>query len=322
MREFLLIKTSSLGDVIHQMPAVMELRRHCPQARVSWLVEEAFAPLLRLHPAVDVVIPVAGRRWRRKWQRAATWREMRELVARLRVQRYDAIVDTQGLFRTAVMARLARGPRHGYDARSIREPPAAWLYDVRHSVERGLHAIERNRILTALALGYQRDRSLDFGLDRSRLALPAEQPYAILLHATARPAKEWPEDSWIELGRLLSPRGIELRVPWGSPPERDRSARISRALGDASVTEHGPLDAMARLIAGASFVIGVDTGLLHLAAALAVPLVGVFVASEPGLTGPMGTGPIAVVGGKGQCPSAREVAGALDRIIRSASSPL
>jgi heptosyltransferase I len=316
MPEFLLIKTSSLGDVIHQMPAVTELRRHCPQARVSWLIEEAFAPLLRLHPAVDRVIPVAARRWRKEWHRASAWREMRELAARLRAQRYDAIIDTQGLFRTAVMARLARGPRHGYDARSIREPTAARLYDVRHRVERGLHAIERNRILTALALGYQRDRSLDYGLDRARLAPPAERPYAILLHATARAAKEWPEESWIELGRLLSGRGIELHLPWGSPAERDRSSRIARALGDARVPEHGPLDAMARLIVGASFVIGVDTGLLHLAAAFAVPLVGVFVASEPGLTGPMGAGPIAAVGGRGLRPSAREVVGALDRIIR------
>jgi heptosyltransferase I len=316
MPEFLLIKTSSLGDVIHQMPAVTELRRHCPQARVSWLVEEAFAPLLRLHPAVDVVVPVAARRWRKQWHRGSTWRQMRELTARLRAQPYDAIVDTQGLFRTALMARLARGPRHGYDARSVREPPAARLYDVQHRVRRDLHAIERNGILTALALGYQRDHGLDFGLDRARLAPPAERPYAVFLHATARAAKEWPEDSWIELGRLLSARGIELRLPWGSPAERDRSARIARALDSARVPEQAPLDAMARLIAGASFVIGVDTGLLHLAAALAVPLVGVFVASEPGLTGPMGAGPIAVLGGQGLRPSAREVAAALDRVIR------
>ncbi len=171
-------------------------------------------------------------------------------------------------------------------------------------------------MLTALALGHQLDDVLDFGLDRAGLAGPRTAPYGILLHATAQPAKEWPEESWIALGRMLSGRGVELVLPWGRPSERDRSARIGRALGHTGVPDHGPLDAVARLIAGASFAIGVDTGLLHLAAALGVPLVAIFVASEPGLTGPMGSGPIAVVGGRTKPPSARDVVAALDRISR------
>jgi heptosyltransferase-1 len=299
------------------MPAITELRRHRPQAHVSWLVEESFAPLLRLHAGVDAVIPVASRRWRSGLHRPSTWRELKEFVAGLRAQSYDDIVDSQGLLRTAVMARLARGRRHGYDVQSVREPPASRFYDLRYRVDRGRHAIERNRMLTALALGYRPDAVLDFGLDRAGLAgvaSPATAPYGILLHASARPHKEWPEPSWIEPGRMLSGRGVELLLPWGTPSERDRSVRIAAALDDARVPAHGPLDAVARLIAGASFVIGVDTGLLHLAAALGVPLVGIFTASEPGLTGPMGTGPIAVVGGRTSRKSAREVVAALDRV--------
>jgi heptosyltransferase-1 len=316
MSDILFIKTSSLGDVIHHMPAVTAVRRNHPDARLSWVVEEAFAPLVRLHRAVDTVIPVDSRGWRRQLHRRATWRALGDFVMTLRAQSYDEIVDAQGLVRTAVMAKLARGRRHGYDAQSVREPWAARFYDVRHRVDPGLHAIARNRLLTALALGHTQDGILDFGLDRAALAPPVRAPYGILLHATARHAKEWPEPYWVEAGRMLSGRGIELLLPWGTGAERDRSLRIASALANARVPERAPLDALARVIAGAAFVIGVDTGLLHLAAALGVPLVGIFVGSEPGLTGPMGPGPIAVVGGKAAMPSAGDVVGALDRISR------
>jgi len=315
MSELLFIKTSSLGDVIHHMPAITEARRHLRPVRVSWLVEEVFAPLVGLHAGVDAVIPVATRRWRRFWHRRSTWREVGEFVARLRAKPYDAIVDSQGLLRTAVMAKLARGERHGYDARSAREGVASLCYDVRHQVERDRHAIERNRTLTALALGYERDHILDFGLDRARLAGPARAPYGLLLHATARPEKEWPEQSWIDFGRALSGRGIELLLPWGTPGEQARSARIAAALVNAKLPDLAPLDRMAALIAGASFVIGVDTGLLHLAAALGVPLVGIFLAGDPARTGPMGAGPIAIVGGPGKLPAVGDVVAALERVV-------
>jgi lipopolysaccharide heptosyltransferase I len=314
MSDFLFIKTSSLGDVIHHMPAVTEVRRNRADARISWVVEEAFAPLVRLHPAVDAVIPVDSRRWRRKLHRLATWRALRDFRVALRAQSYDEIVDAQGLVRTAVMAKLARGRRHGYDAGSVREPFASRFYDVRHQVDPGLHAVARNRLLTARALGYTPDRILDFGLDRAGLAAAADAPYGILLHATAQHAKEWPEQSWVEAGRMLSGRGVDLLLPWGTRVERNRSLRIAGAVGQARVPDRGPLDAVARRIAGASFVIGVDTGLLHLAAALGVPLVGIFVGSEPSLTGPMGPGRMAVVGGKAAMPSARDVVAALDRV--------
>jgi heptosyltransferase I len=316
MSDVLFIKTSSLGDVIHHMPAVTEARRNRPDARISWVVEQAFAPLVRLHAGVDAVIEVDSRGWRRGLHRPATWRALKDFVGRLRARSYDEVVDTQGLVRSALIAKLARGRRHGYDARSVREPPASRFYDVRHRVEHGLHAITRNRLLTGLALGYTPSDTLDFGLDRAGLADPAAAPYGILLHGTARAAKEWPEPSWVEVGRMLSGRGVELVLTWGTASERDRGTRIAAALGNARVPERAPLDTTARLIAGASFVVGVDTGLLHLAAALRVPLVGIFVGSEPGLTGPRGAGPIAVVGGKAEVPSATEVVAALERISR------
>ncbi len=312
MADILFIKTSSLGDVIHHMPALVEARRRLPDARFAWVVEEAFAPLVRLHPAVDEVIPVASRRWRHALLSAATWRDVGAFRRLVRSRFYDAVIDTQGLVRTAVIARLARGRRHGYDSASIREPLAARFYDVRHRVSRDLHAIDRNRILTGLALGYPVDGANDFGLDRNRLADAPGPPCAILLHATAQEIKQWPEERWIALGRALVARGLELLLPWGTEAERQRSERIAAGVPGARVPERRPLDQLARRIAAARFVVGVDTGLLHLAAALGVPLVGIFVGSEPGLTGPKGRGPIAIVGGKGAMPQPDDVLAALD----------
>jgi len=314
MSDILFIKTSSLGDVIHHMPALTEARRRRPHARFSWVVEDTFAPLLRLHPAIHEVVPVAWRRWRAATFAPATWQEMAGSFRALRKHEYDEIVDTQGLFKSALIARLARGHRHGYDASSIREPVAAWLYDTQHGVDRNLHAIARNRTLTGLALGYTPGADIEFGLSRRDLAL-ATGEYGILLHVTARPEKQWPEPFWIALGRALDARGKSLVVPWGSEAERMRSTRIASALAHARVPDRQPLDRMASLIAGASFVIGVDTGLLHLAAALGVPLVAIFVGSEPGLTGPIGQGPIVIVGGKNKAPSVSDVVDALERIL-------
>jgi heptosyltransferase-1 len=314
MSDILFIKTSSLGDVIHQMPALTEARRRRADARFSWVVEEAFAPLVRLHPGVDDVVEIAQRRWRSTALMPSTWTEVGRFVRALRGRDYDEIVDTQGLFfKSGMIARLAPGRRHGYDADSIRDPAASWCYDVRHNVGRDLHAIARNRLLTGLALGYAPDGAIDFGLDRGKLAAPAANSYGVLLHATARPEKEWPEASWIALGLQLEGRGTTVVLPWGSATEHARSDRVAAALTGAQVPQKQSLDRTAQLIAGASFVIGVDTGLLHLAAALGVPLVAIFVGSVPGLTGPMGQGPIAVVGGKGEVP---DVADVLDALVR------
>ncbi|MFA6266086.1 MAG: lipopolysaccharide heptosyltransferase I [Pseudolabrys sp.] len=313
MNDVLFIKTSSLGDVIHHMPAVSDARRALPGAHFAWVVEEAFAPLARLHPDVDTVLPVASRRWRKSLWSPATLSEMWQSVSAMRAQRYDRIVDTQGLLRSAVFARLARGERHGYDRASIREPLASALYDVHHTVSRELHAVERNRRLTAMALGYEMHGAPDYGLSRSRLSEPSP-PYAVLLHATAQARKEWPVANWIALGQLLAQGGLSVVLPWGNEAERRRSERIAASVPNARVPDRAPLDSVARLIAGARCVVGVDTGLLHLAAALAVPLVAIFAGSQPRLTGPVGAGLMSVLGADGAPPTVDEVREALRRV--------
>lgn len=320
MTEILFIKTSSLGDVIHHMPAVTDTRKRFPDAKISWMVEEAYVPLAKLHPAVDDVIPVAVRRWRKEILKFATFAKARgevgALRAKLRQKRFDKIIDTQGLVKTVLLARWARGERHGYDKKSIREPFASYFYDVKHAVSRELHAVDRNRGLTAAALGYKAEGKTDYGIDRRRIAPVSDAPYALLFHATAQERKEWPQERWIEVGRALEAKGITPLLPWGNDRERARSERIRSALKSARVPDKLPLGETAGLIAGATLVAGVDTGLLHLAAALEVPLVAIFIATKPGLSGPVSSGPMTTLGTAGEMPSAAEVIAALEALPR------
>ena len=315
MADILFIKTSSLGDVIHHMPALTEARRHRPGDRLVWLVEEAFVPLVQLHPAVDDVIPVAWRRWRKSLFAADTWREILASRRQIGASHYDVVVDCQGLLRTGIISRFARGTRHGYDSQSIKERLASVFYDVRHRVSRSLHAVDRNRILTGRALGYEPQGAPDFGLDRAKLA-GAGSHYAIFLHATAQAQKQWPEENWIALGKALGRDGLGIVLPWGTEDERLRSERIAAALPNARVPARQPLDSVAKLIAGAEFVVGVDTGLLHLAAALGVPLVAIFAGSQPNLTKPVGSGKLTVLGAHGAPPSLDEVRDAVASLAR------
>lgn len=317
----LLVKTSSLGDVVHNLPVATDIARHRPDARIDWIVEEPFADIPRLHPAVGRVIPVAVRRWRGTLGRRAVWSEMGEFRRRLRAEAYDVVIDTQGLLKSALIARQARlapdGRRCGYGRAVAREGLAAHLYHLGYDIPRSLHAVERNRRLAAAALGYALDTPCNYGIAAAPLRAPwldaatGGRPYAVLLTATSRAAKEWPEEHWRALLALLDGLGWRAVLPAGSESERARAARLaaSSAVGLAAP----PLDiaALAGLMAGAGAVIGVDTGLVHLAAALGRPTVALFSASDPALTG-VHAGPAAVnLGAPGRPPAPREVMDAM-----------
>jgi heptosyltransferase-1 len=310
-RRLLFVKTSSLGDVVHQCPAVTDAARSIPGARIDWVVEEGFAGVARMHACVERVIPVAVRRWRGALWKGSVWNEIAAFRAALAAERYDAVIDTQGLLKSALITRWASGPRHGMDRASVREPLAAFFYDRTHPVPRALHAVERNRRLTAASLDIPLPPGIDYGLRPSSAvvgapSLPAS--YSVLLTMTSRADKLWPEARWIELGRSL---GLPAVLPWGNAEERARAERIAGGLGEALVPERMTLEALARVLAGAKNVVGLDSGLSHLAAAFGAPVVAIFCGSDPALTGLYGTRGARNVGAQGRPPQVFEVLQAL-----------
>jgi heptosyltransferase-1 len=300
MTTILFVKTSSLGDVVHNCPAVSDAARALPGAHIDWIVEEPFAGIAQMHRAVRRVIPVAVRRWRAALWKPSVWSEIGAWRRALRGERYDAVVDTQSLVKSALLSALAAGRRHGLDGASAREWLASRFYDVRHAVPRGLHAVERNRRLAADSLGYELTAPAEYGL---RLPAGEKARYVVLLTMTSRADKLWPEARWIELARELR---MPAMLPWGSDVERARAQRIAEVVG-GTVPRRMSLQDLARLFVNAQSVVGLDTGLTHLAAALGVPTVGIFCGSDPALTGLYGAPRAKNVGALGRAPEAGEV---------------
>jgi heptosyltransferase-1 len=313
MKKILLVRLSSLGDVVHTFPAVTDIARHVPDVELHWAVDELFAELPALHPAVSRVIPVALRRGRRNPFNPATWRALAELRAILGARPYDAILDLQGLLKSALVARLARGPRHGHAAATAREPLATWLYDHRHSAPRGDHAVDQTRRLAATALGYEVEGAIDYGV-----RVPPTPPfapagrYAVLLHSTSRASKLWADDDWIALGQRFESADVRCVLPWGNASERARAERLVREIDQAIVAPRMSLTEAAGLLGGAQVVVGLDTGLTHLAAAMRTPVVGIYCDTSPADLRPIGPGPTASCGDRGKPPTLTEVAAAID----------
>ena len=319
MTRILLIKTSSMGDVIHNLPIVADILTRYPEAELHWLVEESFAEIPALHPRVSKVIPLALRRWRKSLYHRQTWREMRAFRAQLANTQYDYILDTQGLLKSGLLARIAHGKRLGLDASSARESLAALCYDATFRVDPKAHAVERYRALTQQALDIAPNLPLDYGVRLSEIALhwsPSSR-YAVLLHATSRAEKYWPEADWIALGHALQQRGITSVFPWGSLAEYECAQRLAAAIPQAIISPRLSLKEAAVLLKQAAIVVGVDTGLVHLATAVGTPTVGIYCGSDPAKNGLYAATPIRNLGGPGKAPSHDEVIAAADSLLHA-----
>jgi heptosyltransferase-1 len=318
MPNILLIKTSSLGDVVHNLPVVSDIRARFPRACIDWVVEEAYCDIVGMHAGVHRAIPVALRRWRGNVLNPAHWREFGHFRRALSGMRYDCVIDSQGLIKSALLAQAASGTRHGYAAACAREPLAAKFYDVIHVVARDLHAVVRNRRLAAMALGYELPAAPDYGITPPQDAgsIESPRPYCVLLHSTSRADKLWPEPAWEQLGNELARQGCAVILPWGDAAERARSERIARALAHAVVPPALGIRGLAGLLAEAHAVIGVDTGLTHLAAAFGRPVVAIYCGSHAGLTGVhAGKGaPVRNLGGVNLVPTVIDVLRALHEV--------
>ena len=298
-----LIKTSSLGDVLHNLPVVTDIHKHLPGANIDWVVEESFAVLPLLHPHVRRVIPVAMRRWRKSWW--ASRKEIETTCRDLRDRHYDLALDTQGLLKSALITHCTHTIRCGYAWNSARESLASLFYDRTFSVTKKLHAVERNRQLAAAALGYKAEGAPDYCIRTPDIALPwlPNKPYVVLLHATSRNDKLWDEQNWIALGKHLHQAGICTVLPWGSQQEQTRSERLCAAIPDATCPPRLNLNEASALLGKARAVVGVDTGMSHLAAALDVPTIGIYTATDPGLTGLYAGARAINLGGKNASPT-------------------
>jgi heptosyltransferase-1 len=313
----LVVKTSSMGDVVHAMPVVADILRHHPEARIDWLVEPSFAAIPQMHPALNQVHTVAWRKWRGQLLSGATWSAMSTLRRALRAAQYDQVLDLQGLLKSALWARQAGAPVLGYDSASAREAAAAWLYQRRAAVPRTLHAVERCRRLAAAHLGYAAPaQPPEFGLQAPAPSWRPGAAYSVLIPNASRQEKLWPERHWVAVGRRMRELGWTPVVLWGRPEEQTLAERIA-ADCDGDVPPFLKVGEMASVLAGAWHVVGLDTGFTHLAAAFGRPTLGIYCDHEPGLAGITGPGRVASIGGRGQVPSRADVLALFESQLRA-----
>ena len=304
MPQILLVKTSSLGDVIHNLPVVSDIRANLPDARIDWVCEAPYADLVALHPGVRRALPVNVRNLRKNFFSSDAWREFRANKRDIGREHYDLIIDTQGLVKSAWIATFASGIRAGYAWSSAREPLASWFYQRTFSVAKGRHAVMRNRQLAAQALGYQIADAADYGLHVSanRFHWLGDLRYAVFLHATSRADKMWPEDRWIALGRQLAAQDFQIVLPWGTEAEKRTSEGFAATIPNAIVAPRLGLSEAAQVLGLAALVIGVDTGLAHLAVAVGTPTIGIYTATRTDLTGLYGGSHAVNLGGVHEIP--------------------
>jgi heptosyltransferase-1 len=304
--KILFVKLSSFGDVLHNLPIVWDLRRRLPNAQIDWIVEEAYVHLLEplktteSFRGIDRIIPVAFRRWRRNLFSMTTWREFFTLRKLLQSVTYDVVIDTQGLLKSALVCALAKKSDHAIVSGlgnateySGYEPMARMFYTQLVYVPDQCHAIDRSRRVMCSAFDWPLiDRRIEpplfyppaflgqlaplaiEGLQKQQNALPV--PYVVCFHSTAREAKRWPNSNWIALGKILSNQGYQILFPWGSPEEMKISTLMASQIPRAIVPRAFSIEEAYRLVAHAALIIGVDTGLTHLAAVLNKPTIEIY----------------------------------------------
>ena len=322
--KILLVRVSSLGDVLHNLPMVADLLRQYPQATIDWVVEESYVSLVRLNPHVRKIVPFALRRWRKSLGSAATRAEIAAFWRTLRAERYDLVFDTQGLLKTGIImgaARLNRGGRkiglgNGSEGSGY-EGVSRLFHTDSIKLDPRTHAVARGRLVAAKSLGYSVDSAPDFGLPAEDTAprppwMPAT-PYAVFFHGTARAAKKWPAASWIALGQALAPMPVLLA--WGSAAEKAEAETIAAGLSHAQVLPKLPMEGAVTLARNAALAVGVDTGLTHIAAAFLRPTVEIYADSPRWKTEGNWSPLIVNLGDQGKPPSVAEVSAAALRLL-------
>lgn len=301
-KKILIVRSSSLGDLVFVLPAISDIAKQCPGAVIDWVVEEAFAEIPSWHPAVNRVITISHRRWRKKWWSSEARRERAAFRKTIRQTKYDIVLDMQALMKSVWVVRQTIGERHGLDWKSARERVASLFYKKRHRVEFWQPAVIRQRELAALALDYSYEGPPDFGLQAFTDGVEI-QNYAVVMPSASRDDKLWPEEDWHAALDLLTEHGLGLRVLAGNAKEAERAAELVKKYPNVEFLVGLPLEEVAHQLAVARLMIGLDSGLTHLSAALGRPTIGIYCASTPVRTPLTGAGMTASLGDRGVPPS-------------------
>ena len=336
--KILIVKLSSLGDVLHNLPVVWDIRARYPEAQVDWVIEEGFAGLLDplmttpTFKGVDRVIPLALRRWKKSFKNGEFICSIQEFIAfkkDLQTTSYDLIIDTQGLIKSAVLGKIAKlndggrivGPANKTQYSGF-EPLTRYFYTETVQVPMHLHAVERARWVTAAAIDapapkegvdlphfYPESYVANLALQAQPLLneLAIDRSYTVFLHSTSRADKRWPNESWVAVGKHLIAQGIQVILPWGSPAEKTISEALAKEIPGAIVPRALAIYEIYALIAGAKQIIGVDTGLVHVAAAFCKPTIEIYCNSWKGNAAGYWSPQIHNLGDMGQTPTVEEV---------------
>lgn len=319
MKRILIVKVTSLGDIVETQPVVSDLRRAFPSAKIDWAADAAFAEIIRWNPAVDRVVSAPLR----QFKKARSWAGLRDIAAStgdLRAEKYDAVLDIHGVYKSAIIAFLARGRRrYGYTNKDLGERGAAFAYNARFGPRPRTDAWRGMRVSVADALGYTFDETPNFNLKLPPpgvpLALPQGAPVAMLFHATSATEKKWPIERWAETGRSLTARGYRIALPWGTDAERVEAQQIVARVPGATVLPKLSVTECAHCIAASALIVGMDTGLVHLAHALGRRTVMIFTATSREHFGIDAPGRSVSVGDQRAPPDVEAVLEAIERVL-------
>lgn len=278
----LLVKMSSMGDIFHTFPAISDLKAHYPNAVIDWVVEDGFKEIADWHPAINKAIPISLRRWMKE-RGGKSWSQFRAWKKQLQAEKYDLVIDAQGLFKSAVIAKCANAKTiKGYNSKSAREPIASLFYNKRFSVNKNLHAVERTRLLFAQAFGYTPTPILNFGINQNFSHVIKNPHKLMFIIGTSWVTKLWSSLHWQQLAAIAIEEGFEVEILWGSSEERAIADSIIAACPKATrPLQRMTITAIAEKLVEAAGVIGLDTGFSHLAGALETPTIALYGPTSP-----------------------------------------
>lgn len=276
----LLVKMSSMGDVLHTLPAITDLKAYHSALELHWVIEANFAHLAQWHSGVDHIIPIEQRKWlaQPSWHSYQQWRRWKH---QLQQTHYDVVIDAQGLLKSALIARAARthqgkpAQRHGFDA--PREPLAKLAYHHRHKINSDQHAVTRTRQLFAQTLGYAVTTTPHFGIQPYFTNAQASAASVVLIPGTTWHTKHWHFAHWVSLAQELIQKQLPVYVIWGSAQEKALAEALQALVPEVCFSaQRASIEAVAQQLQNARAVVGVDTGFTHIAGALGVPTLALY----------------------------------------------